>query len=70
MAAKVNKNFIDLGPHRRRLIKAIQKDVKYLRSQGLMDYSMLLGIESAKDETEAEPCANIKQGTEIAMTTG
>ena len=72
MAAKVNKDFTDLGPHRRRLIKAIQKDVKYLRSQGLMDYSMLLGIESTKDETEVEaaPYANIKLGTEIAMTTG
>ena len=49
MAAKVNKNFTDFGPYCNRLVKALRKDVEYLRSQGLMDYSMLLGIESAKE---------------------
>ena len=61
MAAKVNENFTDFGPHRKRLIKALQKDVKYLKSQGLMDYSMLLGIESAKVETVSELYVELKQ---------
>ena len=30
-------------------IKAIRKDIEYLRSQGLMDYSLLLGIETSSD---------------------
>ena len=48
MAAKYNKNLTNFGQHRARLLKAVRKDVEYLRSQGLMDYSLLLGIENGK----------------------
>ena len=33
-----------------RLVRTLRKDVEFLRSKGIMDYSLLLGIElTAKD---------------------
>ena len=46
MAAQANKNFTKTYEvDRKKLIQAMEKDVEFLRSHGLMDYSLLLGIE-------------------------
>ena len=57
MALKSNPNLIDLTPMNKIVLKdAIRKDVAFLYGQGLMDYSLLLGIEklnsTCKDETQ------------------
>ena len=61
MASRVNSNLADFGRHRKRLLKALRKDVEYLRSQGLMDYSLLLGIESVNKETNKPDGIQIRQ---------
>ena len=47
MAAKENKHFTAYRSKDKRLLRStLSKDVEFLRSQGLMDYSLLLGIET------------------------
>lgn len=49
MVAAKNKNFTkQMEANRILLKKTMRKDVEFLRSQGLMDYSLLLGIEVFK----------------------
>ena len=37
------------------LLRSLWKDVQFLRNQGIMDYSLLLGIEStATDSTQVD----------------
>ena len=46
MAAAKNKNFTQQARNERMLLRnTLIKDVAFLRSEGLMDYSLLLGIE-------------------------
>ena len=47
MVSKANPNFTSLSIVDQRLLRAtIRKDVEFLRSEGLMDYSLLLAIET------------------------
>lgn len=47
MAAEANENFTAQTTINRSLLKAsVRKDVEFLRNQGLMDYSLLLAIET------------------------
>lgn len=51
VAAEKIDNFTALGPElRRKLSAAVEHDVEFLRAQGLMDYSLLLGIEQEQQE--------------------
>jgi hypothetical protein len=44
----IRKPIIDLDQRIKNMLKiAIKKDVKFLRDQGLMDYSLLLAIETS-----------------------
>ncbi len=38
------KNTIALGPNREAFLNIIERDVKFLASMNVMDYSLLLGI--------------------------
>jgi hypothetical protein len=60
------KPFIDLSPAVKiQLKQAIRKDVDFLASQGIMDYSLLLAIERSPDifEFRAEPDIDEKKKT-------
>jgi 1-phosphatidylinositol-4-phosphate 5-kinase len=47
LATESNPGFINLGNNtRKKLLHVIKADVDFLASQGLMDYSLLLGIET------------------------
>ena len=47
MAARQNRNFTrQTNRDHQLLLSAIRKDVEFLRSEGLMDYSLILGIET------------------------
>ena len=47
MVSQKNKHFSAFRDRDQRLLRmALRKDVEFLRSQGLMDYSLLLGIET------------------------
>ena len=49
MAASQDKTFTKQTKESKALLKAaVRKDVEFLRSEGLMDYSLLLGIETLK----------------------
>ena len=53
MAAQSTKGFIDLGETKRKhILSVVKKDVKFLSGKGLMDYSLLLAIETFKDEAK------------------
>ena len=66
-ASEGNLGFVDLGNDlRKHLLSVIKKDVDFLSSHGIMDYSLLLAIEkieikknrSAFESTDAEIQSN------------
>lgn len=53
-ATTEDPNFLSLKESdRSRLLRVVKADADFLSSQGLMDYSLLLGIETLKDEQES-----------------
>jgi len=55
MAAKINRNLTAQSSANKRLLRAaIRKDVEFLQSQCLMDYSLLLGIETLDKRPEPD----------------
>ena len=47
MASKASESFVQLQKYdKEKVLEAIRKDVRFLRNQRLMDYSLLLGIET------------------------
>ena len=51
LAKESSADFIRLGEvYRIRLLNAVRNDVAFLASQGLMDYSLLLGIEVLSED--------------------
>ena len=55
MAAEASPGFIDLGERKRKhLLSVVKKDSEFLASHGLMDYSLLLAVETRLDDDEIE----------------
>ena len=54
--ATLRNTTVEGATAKRRLVSAMQADVEFLRASGLMDYSMLVGIErkESKESGEAE----------------
>ena len=53
IAKRNHPELTSLHPRKqRRLINVMRKDVEYLRSRGLMDYSLLLAIEKTNSSAE------------------
>ena len=51
MAAEATPGFIDLGEKKRKhLLSVVKKDSEFLSSHGLMDYSLLLAVETKPDD--------------------
>lgn len=51
LAVQSNPDFISLGEaERARLLRIVKSDAEFLASEGLMDYSLLLGIETLDEE--------------------
>ena len=51
IATEASKKFIDLeDATRKKLLQVVNNDVKFLSGLGLMDYSLLLGIETLQNE--------------------
>ena len=65
-------DFICMDKHTRsKLLQAVTKDVQFLQSQGLMDYSLLLGIETLdNDSYEEEPHSDDKHCFAAPMGVG
>ena len=56
IAAQNIEGFTSLGPVlKKKLSAAMRKDVEFLRSHNLMDYSLLLGIEYEKQKPDSNP---------------
>ena len=54
MTAAKNKNFTKQAKKDKTLLRdVLRKDVEFLRSEGLMDYSLLLGIEVLKKKSKS-----------------
>ena len=54
-ASEGNPGFVDLGSDlRKHLLSVIKKDVDFLSSHGIMDYSLLLAIETLDVEKNGE----------------
>ena len=55
MAVKANPDFVSLGQRtRKKLLRVINADVDFLSGLGLMDYSVLLGIENLGNKLQEE----------------
>ena len=62
VAAEKIEDFTAMGPKLpKRLSQALRKDVEFLRSHNLMDYSLLLGIETEYSHESSQPVRRVRK---------